>query len=70
MVQYWSNFMEYDILGTFFIIFTSKKLEMNQFSGSSILWSILREHGHLTEFVGGVRGFWVGHMVPKLAKIA
>ena len=32
--------------GHFLIIFTSKKIELNPFSGSTILWSILREYEH------------------------
>ena len=50
--------------------FHFKKIEMNPFSGSTILWSIWENMSHVTYFVGSVRGFLVGHMVPKLAKIA
>ena len=42
--QNWSKMHEIRPFGHFFIIFTSKKIEMNPFSGSTIFWSILGEY--------------------------
>ena len=43
---------------------------MNPFSGSTNLWRILREYEPLKVLFGSVRGFLVGLMVSKLARIA
>ena len=52
--------MKYDILALFGHFHLKKKIEMNPFTGSTILWSILGEYESLTYFVVraiiGVRG--------------
>ena len=52
--------MKYGILGTFFIIFTSKKIGMNPFSGSSILLSILGEYEPSSVLYCYFRGLSIG----------
>ena len=44
MVPTGQNCMKYDIFGTYRSFSLKKKIEMNPFSGSTILWSILGEY--------------------------
>ena len=64
------NYVKY-VFWHFFSIFPNAKVRNEYFFlvvfFSGDFWENI---SHLTYFVGSVRGFRVGHMVPKLAKIA
>ena len=58
--------MKYDILGTFRTFsLTSKKTDMNPFSGSTNLWTILGEYEPFNMLLRQCKGLLSGSYGPK-----
>ena len=59
---------KYMTFGHFQCIFTSKNLVLNTFSGSTNLWWLLGEYGHLGVLLCSYMGFLSGSEVLKIAQ--
>ena len=62
--------MKYDIFGTFRSFSLRKKKKWIHFLVVLFHGVFWENMSRLMYYVGSIRGFWVGHMVPKLVKIA